>query len=519
MTRAADFPDLNYKCLIHSRSEGSIMVIPRENSLVRFYVQLQSHDASGKAIAIERSKATQDICIERAKAILSPFKLEFGYVDWFSVYQIGQRIASNYTLDHKIFLGGDATHTHSPKAGQGCVSRDAERTDVHSMNISMLDMYSLAWKLNLVEKGVGKADVLLPTYESERRSVAQELLKFDSAYSRLFSGRAPPGQSEVEAHDADKAAMTVRLPSLSPLTLQGGKSTKTAAVDAQKFIEAFKANVRRSPADSLTVQARFTSGCGAVYFANVLNALPDADIVKGPHGHAFNPSGLKLVCGERLLPGMVIRAFDANQVKIHQEIPMNGAFRSHVLAGDLKSTSSQLAAFSKHLERSNSFLNAHRPAEGVRASMLDGVRDGVVSIRQKAAASSSHKPNPCVTASESPLTLQLLHLPDDHCVEPGRVGDPRPADRPLLLRRASLQRRAFRPPRGRGRHQRAAARQVRHRHGQGRDRRGPARRLRRCRRHPRRRGLPGARRLLCRVPAVGRGEDWPGQALSSRRFV
>ena len=103
------------------------MVIPRENSLVRFYVQLQSHDASGKAIAIERSKATQDICIERAKAILAPFKLEFGYVDWFSVYQIGQRIASNYTLDHKIFLGGDATHTHSPKAGQG-------------MNISCVDL-------------------------------------------------------------------------------------------------------------------------------------------------------------------------------------------------------------------------------------------------------------------------------------------------------------------------------------------------------------------------------------------
>lgn len=33
--------------------------------------------------------------------------------------EIGQRIASNYTLDHRVFLGGDATHTHSPKAGQG----------------------------------------------------------------------------------------------------------------------------------------------------------------------------------------------------------------------------------------------------------------------------------------------------------------------------------------------------------------------------------------------------------------
>lgn len=57
----------------------------------------------------ERSKATQDVCIARAQKIFEPFKLEFGYVDWFSVYQIGQRVASAYTLDHKVFLAGDAT--------------------------------------------------------------------------------------------------------------------------------------------------------------------------------------------------------------------------------------------------------------------------------------------------------------------------------------------------------------------------------------------------------------------------
>ena len=90
------------------------------------------------------------------------------------------------------------------------------------MNISMLDMYSLAWKINLVEKGVGKAEILLPTYEHERRSVAQELLKFDSAYSRLFSGRNP---------------------SSNELTDDQSKAKKLGAVDAEKFIEAFKSNV------------------------------------------------------------------------------------------------------------------------------------------------------------------------------------------------------------------------------------------------------------------------------------
>lgn len=58
------------------------------------------------------------------------------------------------------------------------------------MNISMLDMYSLAWKLNLIEKGVGNRKILINSYEQERRGVALELLDFDARYSSLFSGKA-----------------------------------------------------------------------------------------------------------------------------------------------------------------------------------------------------------------------------------------------------------------------------------------------------------------------------------------
>lgn len=52
------------------------------------------------------------------------------------------------------------------------------------MNISLLDAYSLAWKINLVEKGMSDASILLPTYESERKGIAEALLKFDAEYSR-----------------------------------------------------------------------------------------------------------------------------------------------------------------------------------------------------------------------------------------------------------------------------------------------------------------------------------------------
>lgn len=158
----------------------------------------------------------------------------------------------------------------------------------------MLDMYSLAWKcvasffvhlfganllprLNLVMKGLGKPEVLLPSYEHERRGVAEELLKFDGAYSRLFSGRGPDAKH-----------------------LPGG-------VDADKFIQMFKQN------------AFFTSGCGAIYFANELNALPGASVVNGSHGRAFNPPGMKLVAGQRLTPGRVTRVADGNNVRLQQE--------------------------------------------------------------------------------------------------------------------------------------------------------------------------------------------------------
>ncbi|SCZ92104.1 BZ3501_MvSof-1269-A2-R1_Chr2-1g04245 [Microbotryum saponariae] len=345
-----DFPDILSKWsvpqsrMIHSRDAGSIMVIPREDNLVRLYVQLKEGEAASSHV--ERTKATLDICFARARKIFEPFVLNFGRVAWFSVYQIGQRIASKYTLDQRVFLGGDATHTHSPKAGQG-------------MNISLLDAMSLTWKLNLVETGMADADILLPTYESERKEIAHALLEFDTAYSRLFSGQgAPqlgPNASEMES---------------------GAPSSKVnVAVDPQLFIETFKKN------------AFFTSGCGAIYSANILNALDDSGLVRNyPKKGVFNPAGTRLIAGQRLLPGKVTRAVDANQVRIQQEVKLNGQFRNitdprcpheslriHIFAGNLSKTMPQLQAFSEYLATPESFLNVHQPASGARASLYPDV--------------------------------------------------------------------------------------------------------------------------------------------------
>ncbi|KAI5299964.1 hypothetical protein KEM56_002849, partial [Ascosphaera pollenicola] len=184
-----DFPDIRTKCTIHSAA-GSIMVIPRENNLVRLYIQIAS---STDPDFDPRKTATVDEVQSAAKKILQPYKVEWEHVDWYSVYPIGQGIADNYTLDHRIFLGGDAVHTHSPKAGQG-------------MNTAFHDALNFAWKIHLVERGFA-APELLHTYEPERKSVAETLLSFDNRYAKLFSQR-PPSASEIGSASANTAGST-----------------------------------------------------------------------------------------------------------------------------------------------------------------------------------------------------------------------------------------------------------------------------------------------------------------------
>lgn len=63
------------------------MVIPRENKLVRLYIQLKeiSTDVSGRA---DRSKITPEIIFGAAQKILSPYKIEYEYCNWWTAYQV-----------------------------------------------------------------------------------------------------------------------------------------------------------------------------------------------------------------------------------------------------------------------------------------------------------------------------------------------------------------------------------------------------------------------------------------------
>ncbi len=179
-----DFPDIRFKCAIQSPDRGSLLIIPREGGyLVRLYIEL---DALREGERAADRGVTAEALIERARTIFSPYSLEIKEIAWWSAYEIGQRVCDRFDdrsdgRHPRIFIAGDACHTHSPKAGQG-------------MNVSMADAFNLGWKLAAVLRGQAAAD-LLYTYSDERRAQAQELIEFDREMARLFSERSASAEN------------------------------------------------------------------------------------------------------------------------------------------------------------------------------------------------------------------------------------------------------------------------------------------------------------------------------------
>ncbi|TDZ34927.1 Phenol hydroxylase [Colletotrichum spinosum] len=279
-----DFPDIRFRTMIHSTS-GAIMIIPRENRMVRLYIQLKEVSAgSGR---VDRSQITPDFIFKSAQKVFSPYKLEYHYCDWWTAYQIGQRTGDHFSKLDRVFLAGDAVHTHSPKAGQG-------------MNVSMQDSYNLGWKIGLVSKGILPREVL-STYELERKKIAKDLIDFDGKFSKLFSGR--PAKDIMDE----------------------------TGVSSDEFQKAFHTS------------RMFTTGVGVNYEPTVLVAKEAEEGTD--HGlkrsTAKSTQSLATNCklGQRFPSHKVIRQSDARLWELHHKLPSNGRFRLVVFGGDISQQS------------------------------------------------------------------------------------------------------------------------------------------------------------------------------------
>jgi len=187
-----DFPDIRVKSFIQSKEHGAVMTIPREGGyLCRFYIELGLLGENQRASDLNLK--AEDV-IAKAQQIMHPYKLDVKEVAWWSIYEVGQRIAERFDdtpvdnpegLIPRAFVAGDACHTHSPKGGWG-------------LNTSLPDAFNLGWKVASVLQGKSKPE-LLQTYSSERRKVAFQLINADRELSKLVATRPTSGDVSPEA--------------------------------------------------------------------------------------------------------------------------------------------------------------------------------------------------------------------------------------------------------------------------------------------------------------------------------
>lgn len=118
---------------------------------------------------------------ELRKAMLEGIGKDFGLRSsrWMSRFGDGFRQVKKYRYQ-RVFLLGDAAHTHSPIGGQG-------------LNLGIQDAVNLGWKLGLVAAGKASDD-LLNTFEEERHPVGAQVLQMAKAQTALIK----PGM-QIEA--------------------------------------------------------------------------------------------------------------------------------------------------------------------------------------------------------------------------------------------------------------------------------------------------------------------------------
>ncbi|KAJ5937769.1 hypothetical protein N7454_004111, partial [Penicillium verhagenii] len=267
----SNFPDIRRLGSVTS-PKGTMLLIPRERKLVRFYVPVHVANDEITNGRFDRSTITPEQIKARIQAILAPYTFDFQILDWWNAYQIGQRIAPTFAKGEHAFLAGDAVHTHSPKVGLG-------------MNVSMQDGFNIGWKVALVVAGVADP-AILSTYNEERHQIAERLLEFDKAWSTHFTDEAKPPGNGVP----DKTQNMMKI-----------------AVEFQDFADGVK-----------------------TFYGDSVLVCKDGKEHEGP---AF---AANLVPGERVPSAKLRQPADATIRWSMRIMESNGPFRLVVLAGDMR---------------------------------------------------------------------------------------------------------------------------------------------------------------------------------------
>ncbi|KAL3444615.1 FAD binding domain-containing protein [Aspergillus insuetus] len=283
---------------IESPTHGNILWAPLDRGITRIgYVYTPEQEAR------HGRNLTKEAVIEEAISAVKPFTLEFESVEWWTLYIIGQRVASTYQPHPRILLVGDACHTHSSGAAQG-------------LNTGIHDATNLAWKLSLVLKGLATPS-LLETYNTERRSAAQRLIAFDRRISTLMANKWPAGEEP-----------------------QPGERKDINIVLAEAFDNA----------------QGYNTGLGTTYTENLVNQPRSPTQSRpGEDGLALGPAPCAVQAGERAPDVQLLRPGTLESVWLYSITPNRACMYIVAFVGDPRMSLAGIVSFSKCLEQ-NAFL-------------------------------------------------------------------------------------------------------------------------------------------------------------------
>ena len=169
--------------IIQSRSHGNVLWACLDHGVTRIGFSFPEH-----LYRTLGAKISKDDVVSEAKKALEPFTLSFSRIDWWTAYSVGQRLAADFRAHDRVFIAGDAAHTHSSAGAQG-------------MNIGLHDAVNLSWKLAGYVKG-WYADSVIESYTKERRPAAAAIVEQDKLLSVLYAGELP--EKYIDDPNADR---------------------------------------------------------------------------------------------------------------------------------------------------------------------------------------------------------------------------------------------------------------------------------------------------------------------------
>jgi phenol 2-monooxygenase len=283
--------------IIFMQSEDSIgyhsaFVIQREENIHRLLTLLDPNEIE---IMIKKNNEIEyDYILDKLKKAVKPFDLNIkGEPKWWTMFVVNQRVAENFK-ENNIFLAGDSAHCHSPSLAQG-------------MNTGLHDSYNLAWKLVWVERGWANKDILLETYEMERKKIAHEVINMDKIIASLRANEIP----EIINYNFTKNTQLIG---------------KTLTYYLKKY-------------------QKFYSGFGIEYDQNYINKI-----------NFF--VDLKVKTGQRT-PDVIINNINNKKIRLFSIMPYNGKFHILVFIGDLNYTKEKYYLWKNYIKSNNSFLNRY----------------------------------------------------------------------------------------------------------------------------------------------------------------